>query len=182
MVSFISRVQILKPIFCINKIKVKHLLAGFYWPPFSLSELQSSITMGRRCTLCEQISRGKSDSVERDETENRARAGVCTHNGCLSYSKRIICFKVINRNRVYRHYIFYTLFSKTYLRWGFYFEPFKCLHHSHMNNTVKSCDVSIVQFIVYLTYRIKITMVYLYYVLEYNILSNIYENASLYRA
>lgn len=70
------------------------------------------------------------------------------------------------------------LFSKTYLRWGFHFEPFKCLHHSHMNNNLNSFDVSIVQFILYLTYRIKITVIYLYYVLEYNI-SNIYENASL---
>lgn len=79
----------------------------------------------------------------------RPKTGVCTHNGCLTYSKLIICFKVINRSRVYRHYIFYTLFSKIYWRWGFHFEPFKCLHHSHMNNTVNSFDVSIVQFILY---------------------------------
>lgn len=99
-----------------------------------------------------------------DEAENRARAGVGTHNGCLSYSnKLIICFNVINRSRVYRHYFVYTLFSKTYLRWGLHFEPFKYLHHSHMNNTVNSFDVSIVQFILYLTYRIKITVIYTYW-------------------
>lgn len=180
MVSFISRVQILKLIFCRNKIKVKHYLAGFYNHPFHCPNYNHKLLWDDAAHFVSKflVVRAICWKGRGNEAENRARAGVGTHNGCLSYSKLIICFNVINLSRVYRHYIVYTLFSKTYLRWGFHFEPFKCLHHSHMNNTVNSFDVSIVQFILYLTYQIKITVVYLYYVLEYNI-STIYEHTSL---
>lgn len=160
MVSFISRVQILKLIFCRNKIKVKHFLLVSIDYPFHCPNYNHQLLWDDAAHFVSKflVVRAIVLKGERDETENWARAGVWTHNGCLSYSKLIICFNVINRSRVYRPYIVYTLFSKTYLRWGFHFEPFKCLHHSHMNNTVNSFDVSIVHFILYLTYRIKITV------------------------
>lgn len=59
--------------------------------------------------------------------------------------------------------LFTHCFRKLNLRRGFHFEPFKCLHHSHMNNTVNSFYVSIAQFILYLTYRITITVIYTYW-------------------
>lgn len=162
-VSFISRVQILKLIFCRNKIKVKHFLAGFYDPPppFHCANYYHQLLWDDAAVAAHFVSKFLVVRAMMLKWEGGwARAEVGTHNGCLSYSKLIICFNVINRSQVYRHYIVYTLFSKTYLRWGFHFEPFKYLHHSHMNNTVNSFDVTIVQFILYLTYRIKITVIY----------------------
>lgn len=151
-VSFISRVQILKLIYCRNKTKVKHFLAGFYVPPFHCPNYYHQLLWDDAAHFVSKFLVVRAMMLKGEG--GWARAEVGTHNGCLSYSKLIICFNVINRSRVYRHYIVYTLFSKTYLRWGFYFVPFKCLHHSHMNNSVNSFDVSIVQFILYLTHWI----------------------------
>lgn len=127
----------------------KTFLAGFYDHPFYHPNYNHQLLLDDAAHFVSKFLEVRAMMLKGEG--GWAPAEVGTHNGSLSYSKLIIYFNIINQSRVYRHYIVYTLFSKTYLRWDFHFEPFKCLHHSRMNNTVNSFDVSIVQFILYLT-------------------------------